>query len=149
MLCNWWQHKGAAIIYDVLNRVISTSITVSGIKETSTNTYDANTTNYTYDIHGRLLSKAIGQNAITHTYDNNGNKLTITDNTGVTTRTYDELNIAITKTVPVIGKSVYVYDITNNQVSGYTSETTIDPIQPTPLIELVTDLRRQVQLEVQ
>jgi len=84
------------------------------------------TTNYTYDIHGRMLSQAIGAAIISYTYDNNGNQLTITDSTGITTRTYDALNRVTTKTVPVIGQSTYAYDITASVPDGCTGESSTE-----------------------
>ena len=82
---------------------------------------------YTYDIHGRLTQEVAGESPISYTYDSNGNQLNITDATGVTTRTYDALNRVITKTVPVLGATTFVYDITAGLTSGYTGETTTDP----------------------
>ena len=79
---------------------------------------------YTYDIHGRLISKAIGSSIISYTYDNNGNQLTITDSTGTTVRTYDEQNRVLTKTVPKFGITTYTYD--NAEGNGLYSETTTD-----------------------
>jgi len=89
---------------------------------------NGHTTTYTYDIHGRLLSQTVGALSISYTYDNNGNVLTMTDGTGMTTRTYDALNRTTSKTVPDIGTSFYVYDITANMDTGCTAETTT----PTP-----------------
>jgi YD repeat-containing protein len=68
-----------------------------------------------------------GSETIGYTYDNNGNQLTVIDATGTTTRTYDALNRTLTKTVPVIGKSTYVYDITVGLEAGFVKETTMDP----------------------
>ena len=81
-------------------------------------------TQYSYDIHGRLISKAIGSSIISYTYDNNGNQLTITDSTGTTTRTYDEQNRVLTKAVPKFGTTTYTYD--NAEGNGLYSETTTD-----------------------
>ena len=81
-------------------------------------------TQYTYDIHGRLISKAIGSSIISYSYDNNGNQLTITDGTGTTTRNYDEQNRVLTKTVPKFGTTTYTYD--NAEGNGLYSETTTD-----------------------
>ena len=64
---------------------------------------------------------------ISFTYDNNGNQLTIIDSTGTTTRTYDELGRVLTKAVPMIGTSIFDYDITSGIPEGYTKETSIDP----------------------
>ena len=50
----------------------------------------------------------------------------MTDSTGTTTRTYDEIGRVLTKTVPELGTSTYVYDITEG-VFGEYSERTIDP----------------------
>ena len=90
-------------------------------------------TTYGYDIHGRKVSESVGSIIITYTYDRNGNMLTMTDSTGTTTRTYDELNRVTSKTVPGIGKSLFVYDkIDNSEKSsiitegGY-AEVTTDP----------------------
>lgn len=82
---------------------------------------------YVYDIHGRLKSRTIGSETISYTYDDNGNQLTMTDATGTTTRTYDELNRATSKTVPSIGESIYVYNITAGITAGYIKETSTDP----------------------
>ncbi|QSX04823.1 RHS repeat protein [Sedimentibacter sp. zth1] len=83
-------------------------------------------TTYTYDIFGRLLCENADGEIKSYTYDNNGNLLTMTDNTGTTTRTYDEQNRVTTKTVPVIGQTIYQYDIPSN-ISGYIVEKTTDP----------------------
>ncbi len=83
-------------------------------------------TSYTYDTHGRLISKAVGEITIEYTYDKNGNQLTITDQTGKTIRTFDQLNRVITKEVPNIGKSVYTYDITAGIPEGNWAESTTD-----------------------
>lgn len=88
---------------------------------------NGNTTTYSYDIHGRLLSQAVDDITISYTYDNNGNPLTMTDSTGITTRTYDQLNRVITKTVPGIGTTAYLYDIIEGVEEGHTAEKTTDP----------------------
>ena len=85
------------------------------------------TINYTYDIHGRLLTQTIGSETITYTYDGSGNRLTMTDSTGTTVRTYDELNRVTAKTVPNIGKSLYEYDIITGMEPGCWAENTTDP----------------------
>ena len=109
------------------------------LAKTETSTYNADgtpaaktdrngkTINYTYDIHGRLLTQTIGSETITYTYDGNGNQLTMTDSTGTTVRTYDELNRVTAKTVPNIGKSVYEYDIITGMEPGCWAENTTDP----------------------
>ena len=109
------------------------------LAKTETSTYNADgtpaaktdrngkTINYTYDIHGRLLTQTIGSETITYTYDGNGNQLTMTDSTGTTVRTYDELNRVTAKTVPNIGKSVYEYDIITGMEPGCWTENTTDP----------------------
>jgi len=51
----------------------------------------------------------------------------MTDGTGTTTRTYDALNRTTSKTVPYIGTSFYVYDITADMDAGCTAETSTDP----------------------
>ena len=79
---------------------------------------------YTYDIHGRLISKAIGSNVISYTYDNNGNQLTVTDSTGTITRTYDEQNRVLTKSVPGFETTTFTYD--KSEGNGLYSETTED-----------------------
>jgi len=79
---------------------------------------NGNTTNYTYDVHGRMLSQSIGGNSTSYTYDNNGNQLSMTDSTGTTTRAYDELGRVISKTVPQIGTSAYNYDIITGVPEG-------------------------------
>jgi YD repeat-containing protein len=60
-----------------------------------------------------MLTEVVGGISITYTYDKNGNQLTITDATGTTERTYDELNRALSKTVPNIGKAIYKYELTH------------------------------------
>jgi len=80
---------------------------------------------FSYDVHGRLLSKEIGSAKIPYTYDNNGNQLTITDSTGTTARTYDAENRVLTKTVPDIGTITYQYDIL--EADGCYSEISEDP----------------------
>ena len=85
------------------------------------------TTTYTYDCHDRLLSQTAGALTVSYTYDGNGNQLTMTDSTGVTTRTYDERNRVLTKTVPYIGTTSYVYDIIAGVPAGYAAETSTDP----------------------
>ncbi|WP_242631549.1 RHS repeat-associated core domain-containing protein [Sedimentibacter sp. zth1] len=50
----------------------------------------------------------------------------MTDSTGTTTRVYDEQNRVTAKTVPVIGQTIYQYDIPSN-ISGYIVEKTTDP----------------------
>lgn len=73
--------------YDALNRNLSTSITVSGIKQTTTNTYDKN-----------------------------GNQLTTTDWLGNSyTSTYDALNRVVEKTNPY-GVIIEKYEYNNNHV---------------------------------
>ncbi|AEY66721.1 RHS repeat-associated core domain-containing protein [Clostridium sp. BNL1100] len=79
---------------------------------------------YSYDIHGRLTRKAIGEAAISYTYDNNDNQLTITDKTGTTARTYDEENRVITKKAPGFGTTTYTYD--NTEGGGLYFETAED-----------------------
>jgi RHS repeat-associated protein len=85
---------------------------------------------YTYDVHGRMISQAVGSITITYTYDNNGNMLTVTDVTGTTTRTYDSLNRVTSKDVSAIGISDkqslrYFYDSTYGG-EGYVSENSMD-----------------------
>lgn len=84
-------------------------------------------TEFTYDVHDRLLLKKIGTTEVHSTYDGNGNLLTVTDSTGTTTRTYDELNRVLTKQVPNIGTVTYGYDITAGMPTGYVGETALDP----------------------
>ncbi|MGE5579276.1 MAG: S8 family serine peptidase [Bacillota bacterium] len=114
-----------------------TYIYVDGLVESYTYYADGNlhtktdrngkTAVYTYDVHGRLLSQAIGSDAISYTYDDNGNQLTMSDSTGTTTRTYDEENRVLTKLTPQIGLSTFVYDITVGIMEGETAETSTDP----------------------
>ncbi|WP_049756829.1 RHS repeat protein [Ruminiclostridium cellulolyticum] len=94
-----------------------------GNMETKTDR-NAKQTVYSYDIHGRLIRKAIGEAAISYTYDNNDNQLTMTDKTGTTTRTYDEENRVTTKKAPGFGTTTYTYD--NPEVGGLYFETTED-----------------------
>ena len=88
---------------------------------------DGETTLYGYDIHGRMVSQSVGENAISYTYDNNGNELTMTDSTGTTSRTYDGLGRVLTKTVPDIGTSVFGYDIIADVADGCIMERSTDP----------------------
>ena len=86
-------------------------------------------TNYIYDIHGRVTEEKVGSITIKYTYDKNNNILTLTDSTGTTTRTYDELNSVTSKTVPKIGKIIYKYDVTGgitNLPEGAYAEVTVD-----------------------
>ncbi|MHB8127233.1 MAG: RHS repeat domain-containing protein, partial [Desulfitobacteriaceae bacterium] len=85
------------------------------------------TTTYTYDIHSRMNSQAVGSIQISYTYDDNGNQLTITDSIGTTTRTYDELNRVKSKITPVVGASAYLYDLITGLEAGFTAEQTTDP----------------------
>jgi RHS repeat-associated protein len=85
------------------------------------------TTSYVYDIHGRVIQQTTGSIVISYTYDNVGNRLTVTDRTGVTTRVYDDFGRVISKTVPNIGTSTYVYDINNGLESGFKADTVTDP----------------------
>lgn len=82
-------------------------------------------TNYTYDIHGRLLQESVGKITISYTYDGNGNQLTMTDSTGTTVRTYDELGRMTSKTVPGIGKITYLYDVITKD--GLVAQMSTDP----------------------
>ncbi len=84
-------------------------------------------TEYAYDIHGRMTSQVADSQSISYTYDNNGNQLMMTDSTGTTTRTYDALGRVLTKAVPNIGTTTFVYDITTGMSPGFTAETTTDP----------------------
>jgi len=110
----------------LFSKVESYTYTADGQLATKTDR-NARTTTYIYDIHGRLLSQTVGALSISYIYDNNGNVLTMTDGTGTTTRTYDALNRTTFKTVPDIGTSYYVYDITSGTPAGCTAETTADP----------------------
>ena len=83
-------------------------------------------TAYTYDALGRLVTEDAGGELQSYTYDANGNLLTMTDASGTTTRTYDALNRNITKTVPLIGTSIYEYDLEVQEAGGYAERTT-DP----------------------
>ncbi len=82
-------------------------------------------TNFTYDIHGRLISETVDKLSITFGYDNNGNQVSMKDATGTTLREFDGLNRVVSKVVPVVGKSTYVYD--EKLENGHYMETTIDP----------------------
>jgi len=73
---------------------------------------------FTHDNQGRQLSHTQKKQNNTQSiatyskYDKAGNKRFETDGNGVTKEnTYDELNRVLTKTVPNIGESEYVYDI--------------------------------------
>ena len=85
-----------------------------------------NVTTYTYDVHGRKLTEAVGNISYSYTYDGNGNPLAIIDNTGTTTRTYDELNRVVTKEVPGADKTTYMYDSTEGLESGLYEEVSTD-----------------------
>jgi len=82
---------------------------------------------YAYDIHGRLTEDNAGGEIIRYSYNSNGDMLTMADATGTTTRTYDELGRATSKTVPHIGTSTYLYDITVGLSAGLLAESTTDP----------------------
>jgi|GEM_PF-557318 len=93
---------------------------------------NGNTTEYTYDSHGRMLAQAVGGQRITYTYDNNGNTLTVTNETGTTRRVYDKLNRAVTKTESSMGTSTCLYDITDTVDGvgvpvGHVAEKITDP----------------------
>ncbi|MDD4096262.1 MAG: hypothetical protein PHP22_08495, partial [Oscillospiraceae bacterium] len=112
------------------------SYTYDALGNTATRTdRNGNTTVFEWDVHGNLVSQAIGTTEISYTYDNNGNVLTMTDSIGTTTRVYDEFNRCIEKTVPFIGTSVYEYDITDGLPAGHVAETTTDPKGNTTLRE--------------
>ena len=83
-------------------------------------------TNYAYDIHGRLLSKAIDNEKISYTYDNNGNQLVMNDNTGSTFRNYDELGRVVSKLIPGVGSNTYLYDSTTGLPAGFYAEVFTD-----------------------
>lgn len=85
------------------------------------------TTVHTYDVYGRLESETIGSDVISYTYDNNGNQLTMTDTTGTTVREYDEEQRVKSKTVPVIGRIEFQYDITAGLEPGMVGEKSFDP----------------------
>ena len=72
------------------------SYTYDALGNTLTRTdRNGNTTVFEWDVHGNLVSQAIGANEISYTYDNNGNVLTMTDSLGTTTRVYDEFNCGL------------------------------------------------------
>jgi RHS repeat-associated protein len=73
-----------------------------------------------YDLHGRLIKEITGDDTVTYSYDAAGNQLTMADSTGITTRAYDQLGRVISKTVPKIGASTYLYEDL--------SEITTDPL---------------------
>ncbi|MGB8451847.1 MAG: RHS repeat-associated core domain-containing protein, partial [Anaerocolumna sp.] len=87
---------------------------------------NGNTTSYTYDIHGNLLTETAGSDRITYTYDPKGNMLTMTDATGKTTRTYDELGRVLTKKVPHVGTISFEYDNTADTDPGCYREIATD-----------------------
>ncbi|MGB8451563.1 MAG: hypothetical protein WCD89_04455, partial [Anaerocolumna sp.] len=87
---------------------------------------NGNTTSYTYDIHGNLLTETAGSDRITYTYDPKGNMLTMSDATGKTTRTYDELGRVLKKTVPQIGTVSFEYDNTVDTDPGCYGEIATD-----------------------
>jgi len=97
----------------------------NGLMATKTDRNQVITT-YKYDIFGRLLTEDSGGEVQSYTYDANGNMLTMTDTTGITVRTYDALNRNLTKTVPDIGKTTYVYDLLAIEAGEYMDRTT-DP----------------------
>jgi len=89
------------------------------------NDRSGNTTEYVYDVHGRLKEQTAGGSTTAYTYDGNGNMLTMTDKTGTTVYTYDGENRTLTKTVPGIGEISWQYDIL--EVSGRVAEKATDP----------------------
>jgi RHS repeat-associated protein len=117
---------GAAGNYTYLNeKVESYTYYTDGSLKSKTDR-NGRTTDYTYDIHGRLLTQTIGVKSISYTYDENGNQLTMTDSTGVTVRTYDELDRVLAKTVPNFGTTNFSYDIVTGVQPGFVKETTSD-----------------------
>ncbi|MBK1812676.1 RHS repeat protein, partial [Clostridium sp. YIM B02505] len=84
-------------------------------------------TQYSYDIFGRETSEINPTATISFEYDKNGNQTKMTDSTGVTLREYDALNRVITKTVPNIGKSTYLYDVKDGVDLGFYAEVSNDP----------------------
>ncbi|SFB37041.1 Ig-like domain-containing protein, partial [Clostridium frigidicarnis] len=131
-------------VYNVANKKIKTiesSINEEGISSDSLEnlTYDSSgniktkkdrngkVTIFTYDIHGRIISEGVGDLSITFDYDNNGNQISLKDATGTTIREFDGLNRAISKEVPAIGKSTYVYENIEGLENGHYEEITIDP----------------------
>ena len=85
------------------------------------------TTSYTYDAYGRLTQETAGTDTISYEYDSNGNMLKMTDSTGITVRTYDGLNRVLTKTVPELGTTTFVYDITAGLTGGFVAESIATP----------------------
>ena len=83
------------------------------------------TTTYTYDAQGWLKIQKTPDEETAYIYDGNGNPLNMTDSTGETKRKYDALGRVTEKDVPVIGKTVFTYDILEE--GSYTAEKSIDP----------------------
>ena len=84
-------------------------------------------TGNSYDDFGRLILEKTGTSEKTYTYDDKGNQLTITGTDGTITREYDDFGRVISKTVPDIGTTEFVYDIKNGVETGYVAELMIDP----------------------
>jgi YD repeat-containing protein len=102
------------------------TVNTGGIGETIT---------YTYDVLGRILSKAINYGAftktITYTYDQNGNTLTTTSETGTLTCVYDNDDRVTQITDQNGGVTTFQYDGMGNQTvvnypNGTTTYTTYD-----------------------
>lgn len=96
--------------YDSLGNRISTSITVNGVKST---------TSYTYDITTNVLTKITNPDGstISYTYDVNGNTLSKTDSTGITKFEYNSNNQLIKVTKPNGEEIQYAYDGENKRIS--------------------------------
>ena len=132
------------------SKVESYTYTPGGLLSAKTDE-NSNTTTYSYDVHGRRLTETCGSLNVSYTYDNNGNVLTITDGTGTTTRTFDAFNRVVTKNVPGIGLSQYVYDITANMLTGCWEETskTLMEISPEKFMTEREDCWKLQQMAIQ
>ncbi|TCM99391.1 RHS repeat-associated protein [Paenibacillus sp. BK033] len=116
-------------------RVESKTYLPNGQLMTSTDR-NGNVTTYVYDIHDNLLTKTVtgtevdvpeNQRQIKYTYDNVGRQLTMTDGTGVTRQVYDELGRVIVKTVPGIGTTTFLHDVTTGYSTGFVADVITDP----------------------
>lgn len=96
--------------YDSVGNRASTSVTVSGVKSTTTYTYDAGTNELTN------ITNPDGS-TVSYKYDVNGNTLSKTDNIGTTTYEYNSINQLTKVTQPNGNVIKYAYDGDNKRIS--------------------------------